>query len=184
VRWALVVLLIVTVLAQYRRARGVFTYRQILPVSVVIVSLVLGLGIRLRKSLLRNSYHRSMWVVLLAGPLLNLGQRLLGWRLGLSYQQVVPFEILSMAVIAAMGGATIVRSLFLITGVMLCILAVLMLIGSAALPYTLPVYAFAMFWILWEWTKGGAAKRRAASGAPSGPPSQGPAEPGLWSPSP
>jgi hypothetical protein len=183
VRWALVVWLIVTVAAQYWRARNSFHYRQILPVSMVNISLVLGLGLRLRKSLLRNSYHRSMWVLLLVPLLANLGQRLVGWRLGLTYQQVVPFELLSMAGIAAMGGALIVRSLFVITAFTLLVLLALMLIGPAALAATLPVYSFAMFWILWEWTKGGTTRRRVASSDPAGPSGEVSTEPASSSPS-
>lgn len=164
------------VLMQAIRTRSGLQYRQVLPTTVLGIAVVLALGLAQRRTLLRNSYHRRIWLLMLVSGLQHLGQRLIGWHLDVQLQQVLaPLEMVSLAGVVALGGAFISQTLFWLAGLLALAAAALTLVGPPVAPLAAPLFPLTLIWLLWEWNTGGSAKRRKARRPPADPLSEGPA---------
>ncbi len=169
VNLALLLGLVLAVVMQAVRSRTGLQYRQVLPVTVLGIGVVLIIGLLQRRTLLRNSHHRRIWLLMLVSGLQHLGQRLIGWHLDLQLQQVLaPLELVSLAGIVALGGTFVSRSMFWLAGLLALAAAALTLIGAPVAPLVAPLFPITLFWLLWEWSTGGSAKRRKVTRAPAG----------------
>lgn len=132
-------------------------------VSALVIAVTLGAGLAQRKSLLRNTFHRRMWILILVTLLQNMALRLIGGSLGLTFQQVGPVELVVLAGTATLGGAYFFRSMFGLAALLGIASAAWVLLGQPAAPFVSPAYSIALGWMLWEWTTGGTPIRRTAS---------------------
>jgi predicted Ser/Thr protein kinase len=159
----------IMVVIQAVRARSPLQYRQVVLATVLAIAVVFLVGLAQRRSLLRNSYHRRLWLLMLISGLQHLGLRLVGWRLSVNLQlQLAPIELVCLAAMAALGGAYISRTMFWLAGLLALAAAALTLVGPAMSPLASPMFPLALCWLLWEWTTGGAARRRKGRGGPAG----------------
>ena len=163
VRAALVVGMGLTAAVQAARARSPLQFRQMLVVSAVMLAVTLGAGIIERRSLLRNAFHRRMWILLLVPVVQNFILRLFGWQLGLTYQQVGPLELVVLAGIAALGGAYFFRSMLWVAGMLVIASAAWVIFGQSAAPFVSPSYTIALGWMLLAWSAGKTPPRPAPS---------------------
>lgn len=173
----LLFVLVMTLILQALRARSPLQYRQVVPATVLAITVVLLVGLAQRRSLLRNSHHRRLWLLMLISAFQHLGLRLVGWHLGLNLQQVLaPLELVCLAGLTAMGGAYVSRTMFWLSGLLVLAAAALTLGGPAMNAVAAPMFPVALFWLMWEWTTGGDSKRRKARSGPASPGSESPAK--------
>ena len=66
-----------------------------------------GAGLLRFRTLLENTFHRRIYLILMLIMSQNLGQRLLGWKLGWLMRQLIPFEMIvwagGMAMMSLLG---------------------------------------------------------------------------------
>lgn len=79
--------------------------------SLILIGVLGGAGLLRFRTLLENTFHRRIYLVLMLIMSQNLGQRLLGWKLGWLMRQLIPFEMLVWAGGMAMMSLLGLRSL-------------------------------------------------------------------------
>ncbi len=90
-----------------RMASGNVAARDGMLGSLILIGVLGGAGLLRFRTLLENTFHRHIYLALMVIMSQNLGQRLLGWKLGWLMRQLIPFEMLvwagGMAMMSLLG---------------------------------------------------------------------------------
>lgn len=89
--------LVLSTLIALRMATGNVAARDGAFSSLILIGVLAGAGLLRFQTLLDNAFHRRIYLTLLLIMSENLGQRLLGWKLGWLMRQLMPFEMIVWA---------------------------------------------------------------------------------------
>jgi hypothetical protein len=128
----------------------VSTPRAIGPIWPGFIATVLLGGVWYREILLRNRFHRHIWLIVLVTSMLFLLQRLIGSAIGLAFPQMLPFQMAVMAGTLAIAAATLIPELFFVVAISLlaCLLSLKTTIPHRVLglAYPLAVIGLVICW--------------------------------------
>jgi hypothetical protein len=136
--------------------------------SLFMLCLAGSICFAMRRTLLRNAFHRRVVIIALATIVQNLAQRVIALRLGLSMYSLLPLEMIVWA-----GGITALASgplpaLRWLPPALLAVAAAASLLPRAAAPYLAMAYPVVVLSFAIAWTQASARvqdKRRAAAQA-------------------
>jgi predicted Ser/Thr protein kinase len=140
---------------QVQMSQKQFSARSLFVVSVVMLSILLGVGLAKNRALLRNRFHRRVWTILT----INMGQVLLNRLIGLAYDrapiQTLTVDLVMWAAMTTVLSVVSLRSLRFLP-------PLLLLLAAAAEPLLmfwrplLPVaYLLTVSSVFWVWSHAG-----------------------------
>ncbi len=123
--------------------------------SLILIGVLGGAGLLRFQTLLENRFHRRIYLALLLIMAENLGQRLLGWKLGWMMRQLVPFEMVVWAGGTALLSLLGLRGLQWMTPFLFGMSALLMLSNQVPRPLMLVSYIAIVAGISITWSRTG-----------------------------
>jgi hypothetical protein len=135
--------------------------------SVVLLTVVLGVGLMRRRTLLRNALHRRVWLLIVVTLLQNFGLRLIATYQGISYSQLRPYEMLVLAGSLTMVSLYLGRGILWLTGLLVASTVISTYFGDAASRYVSWTYSITMFGVLWFWNQVSTARPGTTTSRPA-----------------
>jgi serine/threonine protein kinase len=123
--------------------------------SLILLGVIGGAGLLRFRTLLENMFHRRIYLALLLVITENLGQRLLGWKLGWVMRQLMPFEMVVWAGGMAMMSLLGLRPLRWVAPALAAVAALIVLWPAFPRALMLMVYLSTVVCISVAWAKAG-----------------------------